>query len=307
MSDFKENNLNLDEIVLAEAKREAMEKLPGLNRTLEYYGKNRSLYISMNGAQRVLNKSEIIDHFRNSPVLFHRTSTVNDKRRFESISGQGLTTIDFMKRAEKIFPVEKSTEIEEDLQNIPYDEEEVMSQLLYEENQMNDAYRSRGSEYNQRYISLSFIPWWNIRGIDKDEPVLGECHIVNSKGEMELGLISIVLDEDESRKIIDKNCDELEKAIPDSDFGKLVDDRTVAFAEALEPLRIAPNHIAGLFLMEGKINKIESEKERNQLRQKINELGLKFKVPIFNYYGDLLWPKEINNQSVMDLIGGRKE
>ena len=81
-----------------------------------------------------------------------------------------------------------------------------------------------------------------------------------------------------------------------------MNDRTVAFAEALEPLRISPKHIAAIFLMEGRTNEISNEVEKGLFRQAVDKLGTQFKVPIFNYYGDLIWPKELTNQEVLDLV-----
>jgi hypothetical protein len=306
MGDSTEQSINLDdEIVSAEAKREALEKLSGLKKTLEYYGKNKSLYINMNGPQKVLNKQEIIEHFRKSPVLFHNTGDSDDKKTLLSIATHGLTTIDFRSSNENLFATPKLPIIEAEPPETPYTEDDMWADLLDQEYQMDNAWNSARTEYNRRYISLTFIPWWNVRRIDEDKPVSKLSHTVNKEGKVELGVISIAIDETESKKIIDRNCDELEKSQPDSEFSQLVNDRTVAFAEALEPLQISPRHIAGLFLMERKIDEIDNANERTRFRLEVNYLGIKFKTPIFNYYGDLLWPKELDNQDVLDLISGK--
>lgn len=306
MGAISEQNISLDgEVSLAEAKHEAMEKLLELKRTLEYYGKNRSLYINMNGAQGVLNKQEIIEHFRNSPVLFHKTSNKGNSETLDQISVQGLTTLDFRSRKEEIFPTPKMPVVEEGVPDKPYTEDDMWADLYDQEYQMDNAWRSIDREYNHKYISLSFIPWWNVHRIDEGEPVSKHGHVMSGVGQVELGLVSIALDESESKKIIDRNCEELERDNPDSEFNKIVNDRTVAFAEALEPLRIAPKHIAAIFLMEGKSSDIFNEVERDQFQNEVNKLGLKFKTPIFNFYGDLLWPKELNNEDVLILIEER--
>ncbi len=303
MGDSTEHQfIEVNETESSKAKQEALEKLPKLKKTLLYYGQTRSLYINMNGAQTVLSKNEIIEHFRNSPVLFHGTG---GKKRLREIAHQGLTTVNFRQRAENIFPPQKppiDKKGEEQIEEEPYDEERMWEELLAQEYQMDMADRSMGNEYNYKYISLTFIPWWNTRGVDKDKLNTEAGHFTNPEGQLELGNVSIVLDESESKKIIDKNCEELGKEQPDSEFSQIVNDRTVAFAEALEPLRISPKHIAAIFLMEGRTNEISNEVEKGLFRQAVDKLGTQFKVPIFNYYGDLIWPKELTNQEVLDLV-----
>ncbi len=259
----------------------ALEKLKSSGEILSYYKQSRSTYIDMNGWQTDLSDEEVINHFKESPTLFHSTFLTKENK-IERIGQQGLTTESFRERA-GIKPEPPLAEVVQEANE--YTEDDFWNDMMEMEYDMDSAFK-KSPEYNKKYISFSYLPWWNEREIIEDAP--NSEFDFDDNGKIKDLKISIALNPKSGRRIIEENLESLKDN--DSEIAKL--GRLTSFCEVLEPIRTAPRDFAAIFLLIKGYEDIDDPKKKELFVKFIERLGGKSQLPIFDYYGNLLWPHQ---------------
>lgn len=274
-----------------------MAELRSLEEVLTYYDEYRRFYHPI--GDEPLPRSEVIEHFRTAPTLFHKAWHLDEKKAMD-VARHGLMT--------PLFRQELRRRTEDEKPRYDYIDPRSKFTKVDIEPEKTEWGRKNLQFYNKKYISLSWIPWWGSPWT-KNENV-GD--IRTEHGDVADMTISIALKPSVGRKIIEGNLNassvfmaqhEVPQTRSQVEIGRLARKRIVQLNETVRSLRIAPRSFGAIFIrtQEG----IDSDPiERRDILNLINRMGRVSKVPIFDYFGNLIWPQQMTREEVKQYIAG---